>query len=89
MPVMWLSLIFLYCIFPLPLTPQETVISPEELTEFGLTKYTNKRIFPLEDLVPLLDLAFEPVVLRERYVLLNFRATWCPHYVNIFGSKEK
>jgi thiol-disulfide isomerase/thioredoxin len=79
MPVMWLSLIFLCCIFPPPLTPQEAVISPEELAEFGLTRYTDKRIFPLEDLATLSDAAFDPAVLRGKYVFLNFWATWCPH----------
>jgi thiol-disulfide isomerase/thioredoxin len=62
----------------LSVSGQEAAISEEELTEFRVTLYTEKEHIPLLKLLTVEGMPYESGVLRDKYVLINFWATWCP-----------
>jgi thiol-disulfide isomerase/thioredoxin len=59
--------------------PPAVEVSPAELAEFGLTRYTDKEKFPLGGLSTADGKPYDPAVLSGKYVFLNLWATWCPY----------
>ena len=54
-------------------------ITPEELTTFKVTPYTEKEQLLLDGLFTLEGASFAADFLKGKYVLVNLGATWCPY----------
>jgi thiol-disulfide isomerase/thioredoxin len=54
-------------------------ITPEELTTFMVTPYTEKEQLPLDGLLSPEGVPFAADFLKGKYILINIGATWCPY----------
>ena len=61
------------------LEPGKVELSPDELSEFNVTLYTEKEQLDLEGLLTLEGFLYDTGVLNGKYVLVNFGASWCPY----------
>jgi thiol-disulfide isomerase/thioredoxin len=64
-------------------------ITSAELEEFKCVLYSDKILFPFENLVTLAGTPFDPVTIRGKYVLVNLWATWCPYCTRERPSLQK
>jgi thiol-disulfide isomerase/thioredoxin len=62
-----------------PLYPLGPDISPEELSLFGATAYSEKEQLPLGGLVTLEGTPYDSSALSGKYALVNLGASWCPY----------